>query len=155
MPVTDCLEQAEENSAPSVSAADEEFLAAFEQCSLPEAQWTHLAHVRVAWICLHLALPGEALSRIRQGILEYNTKVLHRRHKYHDTVTVAFTHIVAERMREGERWIDFAKRINDFLDPADPILLRYYSKDRLFSEEARARFIESDLLEIPPLIRKQ
>ena len=140
MPVTDCL-----------APADAEFLARFEQCTLPEGEWTHFAHIRVAWICLKQASGAQALERIRAGILQYNTEVLHRRHKYHETVTVAFAYIVADRMREGECWHDFSERITDLLDPVNPILLRYYSEDRLFSEEARNGFVEPDLQEIPPL----
>lgn len=29
---------------------DEELLAAFENCSLPHSEWTHRAHVRVAYL---------------------------------------------------------------------------------------------------------
>lgn len=140
MPVTGCLEQ-----------ADKDFLAQFETCALLESEWTHAAHVRVAWICLNQSTPDMALERIRTGILRYNTDVLNRRHKYHETVTVAFSRIVAARMRENEPWAEFARRIDDMLDTAQPLLLRYYSEDRLFSDEARTQFVEADLQELPPL----
>jgi len=130
---------------------DAEFLARFEACTLPESEWTHTAHIRVAWICLRQMSPGQALERIRSGILQYNTEVLKRRQKYHETVTVAFTRIVAERMREDEPWIEFEKRIDDILNSAEPILLRYYSADRLFSDDARRQFVEADVQELPPL----
>jgi hypothetical protein len=149
--VTDCLARADEEAWPLISAADKKFLAAFEQCELPEFRWTHLAHIRLAWICLSLAPPAEALDRIRGDILRYNTEVLHRRHKYHETVTVAYAHIVAERMQDGESWPDFAERIDDLLDPVHPLLLGYYSEDRLFSDKARMEFVEPDLKEIPSL----
>lgn len=138
--MTDCL-----------APADIGFLAQFENCTLPETEWTHTAHIRVAWVCLNLASADQAIPRICEGILRYNTEVLHRRNKYHETVTVAFTRIVAERMREAEPWNNFEKRIDDFLNSADPILLRYYSADRLFSDEARMQFVDADLRELPPL----
>ena len=94
-------------------------------------------------------------DRIRIGILKYNTDVLHRRHKYHETVTVAFARIVADRMRTGEKWDDFARRIDDLLNTEVPLLLRYYSKDRLFSEAAREAFLEPDLEKIPSPDRKR
>ena len=31
---------------------DKEFLAAFENCSLTRENWTHAAHVRMAWLYL-------------------------------------------------------------------------------------------------------
>jgi len=134
-----------------VVRADLNFLGRFERCELPEFEWTHLAHVRLAWICLSLEPEDKALARIRKSILRYNTEVLHRRHKYHETVTVAFTHIVAERMQPGESWADFAERISDILDPGRPLLLRYYSERRLYSDEARRRFIEPDRQDLPDL----
>jgi len=133
----------------SIVASDKVFLERFERCELPEAEWTHLAHVRVAWICLGTMPADDALDRIRIGILKYNTDVLHRRHKYHETVTVAFARIIADRMRTGEKWDDFARRIDDLLNTEVPLLLRYYSEDRLFSEAAREAFLEPDLEKIP------
>ena len=151
MPAIDCMEQPELQRAIPVSAADREFLAAFEDCTLPESEWTHEAHVRVAWTCLQLDEPNAALERVRDGILRYNTDALKRRHKYHDTVTIAFTRIVAARLREDEPWEEFSNNISDILDSDEPILLRYYSPERLFSDAARGRFVEPDLAPLPPL----
>ena len=97
----------------SVTVEDDDFLARFESCELPEAQWTHLAHIRVAWIYLSKFSPETALQQIRNGILRYNTNVLGKRREFHETVTVAFTCIVASRMTAGERWTQFAGRIGD------------------------------------------
>lgn len=140
MPVTGCLEQ-----------ADKDFLTQFETCALPESEWTHTAHIRVAWIYLNQSPLDLALERIRTGILRYNADVLNRRHKYHETVTVAFSRLVAERMRDDEPWAEFAMRIDDMLDTAEPLLLRYYSADRLFSDEARRQFVDADLQDLPSL----
>lgn len=117
---------------------------------MAKSDWTHLAHIRIVWICLNLSPPDVALSRIREGILQFITEVLNRRHKYHDTVTVAFARLVSDLRRISEGWSDFEKRIDDFLDREKPLLLSYYSTDRLFSDEARTGFIEPDLQMIPP-----
>jgi hypothetical protein len=132
-----------------VSQDDRSFLARFERCALPESEWTHLAHIRVAWACLRLSDPADSIERIRHGILAYNTVVLGRPEMYHETVTVAFSMLVANRMQDGESWADFAGRIDDLLDRKSPILLRYYSSDRLFSPEARERFVAPDLEALP------
>lgn len=145
MPVTGSTAQVKR----SVALADDEFLEEFEGCRLPESEWTHLAHIRVAWICLNTEREESALARIRDGILRYNTEVLGRRHKYHETVTVAYTHIVASRIRADEPWLEFATRIDDLLDSSSPILLRYYSKERLFSDTARESFVAPDVQDIP------
>ena len=134
-----------------VSDDDEAFLSSFEECRLPEPAWTHLAHIRVAWICLCLDDTGKALQRIRSGILRYNTEVLKRPHRYHETVTIAYAHVIADRMIPGEGWQEFAGRIDDMLDRNEPLLLRYYSSDRLFSDESRQRFVDADLRPLPAL----
>ena len=154
MQVTDCSAQVDDLFSAEVDESDLRFLSSFERCVLPEVQWTHLAHIRVAWVCLSLDAPAVALARICEGILRYNTEVLNRRHKYHETVTVAYTHIIADRMRAGERWVDFADRVDDLLDPLNPILLMYYSAHRLFSDKARAEFVAPDLKKIPLLLVK-
>jgi hypothetical protein len=43
--------------------------------------------------------------------------------------------------------------VADLLDRNTPILLRYYSEKRLFSDEARQVFVEADLEPLPPLTR--
>lgn len=148
MPVTGSTAPAESGV---VSPDDLEFLMRFESCTLPESEWTHLAHLRVAWLCLQSESAGEALQRIRRGILRYNTEVLNRPHKYHETVTVAFTRLVAGRLAAGEPWTGFATRIDDLLDRDAPVLLRYYSPGMLNSDVARATFVEPDLDALPPL----
>jgi len=146
--VTDCMERHNNDIA---GAADEDlaFLSRFENCQLPESEWTHLAHIRVAWICLSEDTPGNALRRICSGILRYNTEVLQRPHKYHETVTVAFAQIVANRMVPREPWREFSARIDDILNPADPVLLQYYSEKRLFSKEARQQYVTPDKEPLP------
>ena len=136
---------------PGISASDKEFLAQFEACSLPESEWTHLAHIRVAWACLNLAAAEDALDRIRAGIQRYNTEVLKRPQQYHETVTVAYSRLVSARMRAGESWNEFELRIADLLDRNSPILLRYYSEDRLFCVDARQAFVDPDIEPLPDL----
>ena len=131
------------------SDVDLDFLSRFENCQLPESEWTQLAHIRVAWICHSIDSPDRALARIRAGILRYNTNVLKRRKKYHETVTVAFAGIVAARMKTGESWKEFAARIDDILNARNPVLLKYYSEQQLFSDKAGREFVEPDKAELP------
>ena len=58
--------------------------------------------------------------------------------------------IVYDRMQAMETWEQFAVRIDDILDPDAPILMQYYSGNRLFSDEARLQFVEPDRRELPP-----
>ncbi len=133
----------------AVSADDRAFICRFERCELPEEEWTHLAHVRVAWIALMSDSASRAVDRVRSGILRYNTEVLKRRHKYHETVTIAFARIIHDRLRCDETWSDFRRRIDDILSADEPILVKYYSAERLMSDEARRDFVEPDLGPLP------
>jgi len=143
------MEPAKSPSAIQPAVDDRLILAQFEQCTLPESEWTHLAHIRVAWLYLSQQPPNSALRKICAGILRYNTKVLHRPEKYSETVTVAFAHVVLGRMQAAEPWDRFAMRIDDLLDSKIPVLLNYYSQEKLFSNKARTQFVEPDLTELP------
>src|SRR4051794_39638968 len=46
--------------------------AAFLERSLPKAEWTHAAHLRVGLWHLLRSPPDEALARMRSGIRQYN-----------------------------------------------------------------------------------
>lgn len=142
-PLSICL------AKPLLSATDEAFLASFEDCTLPKTEWTHLAHIRVAWLILTQSSADRGLKRLREGILRYNTKVLNRGDKYHETVTVAFARLVSSRINPLQNWTGFRARIEDMLDTANPVLLSYYSRERLSSDVARAQFVDADQKSLP------
>jgi GNAT superfamily N-acetyltransferase len=125
------------------------FLRDFEACTLLETQWTHPAHVRMAWLYLTQSDSSSALAKIRAGIMRFNEKVLDRRQEYHETVTVAFARIISDRIIPGEAWAQFERRIDDLLNRTSPILETYYSKDLLGSVRARQTFVEADLCGLP------
>ena len=51
---------------------DEELFKQFENLSLPFAQWTHRAHVKVAYLYLSAHPFDQALVLMRKGIKAYN-----------------------------------------------------------------------------------
>src|SRR5262245_49263936 len=127
---------------------DDEFLAAFDACTLPKPLWTHEAHVRLAWICLNRTPYAAARDRVRAGIHKYNES-LGNTTGYHDTVTVAFVRIIAAKHTAGESFAAFKRANPDVFSKERPILLKYYSKSRLDSDAARAEFIEPDVVPLP------
>jgi hypothetical protein len=50
-----------------------------------------------------------------------------------------------------QTWREFEGTIADLLDADNPALMRYYSQDRLFSEDAREQFVEADREQLPKL----
>jgi hypothetical protein len=151
---------------------DDEFLLAFEACTFTRPEWTHEAHVRMAWLYLSRKSFTEALDLIRRGIWKLNKRIgqpltTHRapdryvcrspQHRfangdpngYHETITVALTRIIASRIHFGEDFAAFRDRNPDMFDRKLPTLFQHYSLAFLWSPEARCRFEEPDLCELP------
>lgn len=149
---------------------DDEFLLAFEQCAFTRPEWTHEAHVRMAWLYLWRRPFTEALDSIRRGIRRLNERIgqppaTHRApnrrrctaarfqsgdpNGYHETITVALPRIIGDRIRRGEDYPAFRDRNQDLFDRKLPVLFRYYSPALLWSPEARRRFEEPDIRELP------
>lgn len=133
-----------------ISTTDREFLAAFESCQLPPAQFNHRAHLRVAYIYLAEYDTETACRLMRdalQSFLEYNHIDIA---KYHETMTRAWIMAVRHFMEKtanaasSEAFID---QNPEMLDAK--IMMTHYSAALLFSDEARAKFVEPDLDPIP------
>ncbi|MEM9075080.1 MAG: hypothetical protein AAGE52_41670, partial [Myxococcota bacterium] len=52
--------------------SDAEFRRAFLAAALPQDQWDHLAHLRVAWLALDAFSFQDALAAVRRGIKTLN-----------------------------------------------------------------------------------
>jgi hypothetical protein len=145
--------------------SDDEFLAAFEACAVARAEWTHEAHVRMAWLYVVRTGPG-ALDRVRAGIQKLSAAFVLRQQMsciarsrkepdprglggYHGTITTAFVALIAARVAPGDDFAAFRARNPDLFDRAFPALLKHYSPQLLYSERAKAAFIEPDLEPLP------
>ncbi|HEX7955628.1 MAG TPA: hypothetical protein VF508_01720 [Pyrinomonadaceae bacterium] len=122
----------------------------FDDCTLPRAEWTHAAHLTVAlWNLLQYDWP-EALARVRRGIKRYNAAhgvASTPTGGYHETLTVFWLRAVRAYL-EGEQneARSLVSLANELAATADKSLpLEHYTRGRLFSEEARARWVEPDL----------
>lgn len=128
--------------------SDDDFLAAFEACTIPKADWTHAAHVRMAWLYLSRLPFPTALQNARSGIAKYN-RSLGNTTGYHDTVTVAAVTVIASRMADEEGYAAFAERNPDLFRGLMGVLRGYYTEGRITSAEAAAAFVEPDLHPLP------
>ena len=118
-----------------------EFLAALERCTLPEAEFSHAAHVRAAYLYLCDGSFGAAIDRMAAAIRRYAGS-LGKPDRYHDTITVAFLAVILERICErgdGGGWQGFAAANPDLLDRE--VLLRHYPREQLQSALARRVFV--------------
>jgi len=122
----------------------------FEDCTLPREEWTHAAHLTVAlWHLLQFDWP-EAVAHVRRGIKRYNAAhgiLTTPTGGYHETLTLFWLRTV-RRFLEAER--NEARALvhlaNELIATADKGLpLTLYTRERLFSPEARAGWVEPDL----------
>ena len=132
--------------------SDDEFLAAFEACTLARELWTHEAHVRMAWLCLTRQPYEEAAARICDGIRRFNASL--GNHKgYHETVTRGYVALISHRIRSrsarAATFEVFRSENADLLDRKNPPLLRRYRSETLESRRARATFVAPDLEPFP------
>jgi hypothetical protein len=129
---------------------DDEFLTAFQDGTLPPAEWTHTAHIRMAWLYLTRCSRGRALHKVRAGIRRYNA--VHGSDGYHDTITVAYVRLIHARLSGAdgpETFAGFCARNPDLLDRSLALLLRHYEKATLFAQRAKERFVEPDREPLP------
>ena len=125
----------------------------FQAVRLPATEWTHVGHLRVAWMFLKRYALDEAHLRARAGIIRLNAShglVETPARGYHDTITRAWLILVRAAMRTSPGIDDSALFLPAHASSlAKDALLRHYTRDRLSSVEARARFLEADLAPLP------
>jgi hypothetical protein len=121
---------------------DRTLIAQFEATTLPAEDFPHAAHVRAAWHYLTHYPLLEALARFKAALIRFAT-AKGRPDRYHETITIAYMLLIAERRagREGESWAQFAERNDDLLRWQPSILSRYYTAETLQSERARQHFV--------------
>jgi hypothetical protein len=129
---------------------DTEFARAFEDGSVTPAEFTHLAHVRVAWVYLNESASMEdALPRMRDAIRRF-AAAAGATQKYHETITVFWMRLLADVRARGAAG-ELAGVLHAHPALADKELpLQYYSRGRLFSDEARAAWVEPDRQSLAP-----
>ena len=125
--------------------------------TLPRDEWTHEAHLAATTYLLlrrpDIEIDKELPSLIR-GYNESVGGVNSATQGYHETITRAFLHGVRLFLAEADSAEPMHALVNDLL--YSPMgkrdwPLRFHSRDRLFSTEARLRWIHPDLMPLPPL----
>jgi hypothetical protein len=126
-----------------------EIIKLFEAAKLPHESWRHAEHLTMA---MHYSLHfdfDEALNKMRSGILKLNDfhgVVTTNERGYHETLTVIWTRAVSDYVTANpeKSRLEMANEIIEKFDKNYP--LRFYSRELLFSVEARFGFVEADLM---------
>jgi hypothetical protein len=122
---------------------------------LPRAEWTHEAHLaattylllRHPEIDLDAELPG-LIRRYNESVGGVNSDT----EGYHETITRVFLHGVRLFLAEANPSEPVHELVNELL--LSPMgrrdwPFRFYSRERLFSVEARRHFVTPDLAALP------
>jgi hypothetical protein len=125
---------------------DEAFLARFEAGTL--LSFDHRDHLRVAFAYARRGGVEHAVDRARCGLRHF-AAAHGEPDRYHETLTTAWARIIAHHaLADTDRGFDAFLAAHPRLLRRD-LLLGHYSRERLFSPTARARFVEPDLLALP------
>ena len=127
---------------------DEQFARAFERGEITPAAFDHRAHVRVAWVYVREGPTFEAATtRMREAIRRF-AAAANAAQKYHETITVLWMRLLADAAAHVPP-CELADLLQQRPELADKDLpLKYYSRERLFSDAARAGWVEPDQLPV-------
>jgi hypothetical protein len=124
----------------------------FSRHALSATEWTHEAHLRVAYLHVTRYALDEAHLRMRAGIIRMNerhglTESVER--GYFETLTRVWLVLVLDATRRAsvERSMDLLASCPELLDRKLP--LRHYSAELLRTANARAIFLAPDRSPLP------
>ena len=126
----------------------------FEDATIGREAWKHAEHLTVA---LHYITRHDietATEKMRRGIFKLLSEGfgvdLSKEMPYHETLTVFWMRTVADfnASKNGTSLLDKVNELTEHFDKDYP--LRFYSREFLFSDEARVGFLKGDLSGIDP-----
>lgn len=125
---------------------DAAFARAFECGAVSPDQFDHVAHLRLAWVYLREAGSADAaLPRIREAIQRF-AAAAGAAQKYHETITVVWMRLLEEAGAHVARPCELSELLRMRPELVDKNLpLTQYSRERLFSDDARVTYMPPDL----------
>lgn len=87
----------------------------FEACDVTGDEFTHEAHVYVAWLYVQAYGETDGSARFDAGLRRL-VAALGAEDKYNEMVTWLFLKLIATRMAEGESWEGFRRRNRDIIE---------------------------------------
>ena len=131
-----------------VTAADEQFLAAFEAGKIANRDFHHRDHLRLAWIQIRRLGVDRAAQAVAGAIRQFASRHGHA-DRYHETMTRFWVRAVGLGI-DSHPTLAFENLL-----AAEPHLLdknlpyRHWSRELMGSDEARRQWIDPDLRLMP------
>jgi len=124
---------------------DVDLTRALERGEIASENFHHASHLHVAWVYLAESSSVEQAGNKMRETLRRFAAAAGKPEKYHETITLFWVHLLARAQAvscgEGLQQIVYSNP--QLLEKNFP--LAYYSAERLFSDEARASWLEPDL----------
>lgn len=129
-------------------------LESFETATISRDKWKHAEHLVVALCYLRDDTLDGATVKMRNGIFNLLKAFgvdLEKEMPYHETITVFWmrTAYAYMLMNENLSFVEMANGLCELYDKDHP--LKFYSRELLYSDRARAEFIGPDLKDLPQL----
>lgn len=127
--------------------SDEELLSKLKDGSLPPADFTHEAHVRLVWILSKKRFNKFAYYDVSRIIKEY-ADAIGEGQIFHETLTYASVMVILEHIKRKD-YKDFYEFIEDNLDLMVDFksqINKHYSEQLLQSDKARNEVVAPDLI---------
>jgi hypothetical protein len=130
------------------------FIDEFERCRIARSRWTHHAHLAVALWYVRLHGSSVALELLRERIRlvnDSNGVANTDTNGYHETITRAFVQGVTEHHKRHKDLEALPSLEALLISPVgrSDWPLRHWSRERLFSVEARKQWVAPDLQKLP------
>ncbi len=116
-------------------------LSAFLHGRVDNADFHHADHVRVAFEVVRRHDFLDAAQAYARGLRDIAMRAGNP-NAYHETITIAFLALIAERAQGFESYAAFAAANQDLLDKS--VLTKWYAPERLASAAARRTFVLPD-----------
>jgi len=119
----------------------------FENCQTGKDEFHHEQHIVVA-VCYLCAAPTEvATERMRSSLFRFLEHHNVDNRKYNETLTVFWLEMVVLELNKLPADVRLVERCNSVVAKLNnpKLALDFYSQELLWSDEARARFVEPDL----------
>jgi len=127
-----------------------------ESCDLPLAEWTHPVHLCVSTWYLSRNGLDEGTRTMRETILRFNAHngiEMTANSGYHETLTLAWLHIVAAELARCPADLPLEKRAEQVIERCRDMkrLLDHYTREAIMSWKARTEWVEPNRAPLPAL----
>src|SRR5262245_35588918 len=119
----------------------------FESCRTGKDSFKHQDHLVVAVAYLQELSVADAAARMRTNLLRFVNHHQIDPQKYNETITVFWLELVAavlNKLDGADVLVDKCNTVVESFENAG-LVFEYYSRERLFSDEARETFVKPDL----------